>query len=160
MKRYRGGDTVERGIYLNVRRLAAESMQERGALPGTEEVAYCRLPTLAVALAAPLLGGIYLVLLPVIGFVVLAGLAMARGFQLIGGAALRLVRVLRPTWTPAGALLGTGRPAGNTSKHPDGWSKAVEKQLADGTREAVGDGPVPSPPLPSSSCATPTESEK
>jgi hypothetical protein len=152
MKRYRGGEEVPRGFYIHTRRLASESMKESGLLPGTERDVYCRVPTFGLLVAGPLVGGLYVVFLPLIGFVVLVSAVTVRAFQLGADAVRAFLRVLRPSWSPARALLARGKARGETRKRRDEWAEEVEKQLAqdneasDNSADRPGHGSVPLQP--------------
>jgi hypothetical protein len=131
MKRYRGGDEVGPGFYIHTGRLSSESMKERGFLPGTERDVYRRVPTVGLVFVGPLLGALYVVFLPLIGFVMLAGAVAGKAFELGAHAVRASVRVLRPSWSPARALLARGKPEEDARKRRDEWAEEVGKQLAD-----------------------------
>lgn len=67
MNRYRGGQLVEPGLYVNPRQLAFESLDRTGRLPGTDRDRYRRVSPIVLLLAAPVVGGIYVLFLPFIG---------------------------------------------------------------------------------------------
>ena len=71
MKRYSAKETVDAGIYFNLRRLAFESLEERGGLPGTEGDVYYRLPVLLVLPVGLMVSLAFLIFLPLIGFAML-----------------------------------------------------------------------------------------
>ena len=74
MKRYRAHDTVDEGFYLNPRRLAIKSLEERGSLPGEAGDAYFRIPTLAVLPIGLAVSLVYVIFLPLVGFLMLGRL--------------------------------------------------------------------------------------
>ena len=85
MFRHRGGDHVGAGYYWNREDWSiVELSREGGILPGNRELAYVRIPLLLFLILAPVLGGLYVVLLPFVGFgmmlVVLADAARQRLF--------------------------------------------------------------------------------
>ncbi len=76
MKRYTGQQTVEPGIYLNVRQLRFHNAEDRGALPGTPGDVWRRVPAPVLLVVGPLVGLVYVMFLPLLGFV---GLLWAAG---------------------------------------------------------------------------------
>src|SRR5574341_1039637 len=72
MKRYTGSETVEPGLYFNARQLSFKSVDETGPLPGSRAEVYRRVPILVLLVVGPILGLVYAVFLPFIGFAVVA----------------------------------------------------------------------------------------
>lgn len=136
MRTYTGTQDVEPGIYVNFKRLRAESIEEPGRLPGTDVDHYVRVPMVAMLALAPLFGLAYVIFLPFIGFAMVAWLAGSKVAQLGSTAAAASVRVLRPGWAPALAFLSRSKPsrkpADETETTPDAWTEEVEKKLNDG----------------------------
>jgi hypothetical protein len=110
MARYLGGTQAPGGIYWNARRLTMVSVPaEGGALPGDAGDRYRSVHWAVALLVAPVLGGLYVVILPFIGFGMLAAYAWRRA---AGGArqgASELAATMAPGWRPGEAHL-TGRP--------------------------------------------------
>ena len=129
MNRYRGNQLVEPGVYVNPRQLSFESLRQDGRLPGSARDHYRRVSPIILLLAAPVLGGLYVVFLPVIGLAMLAWLAGAKAVQLVSHAAAASARVLRPGWTPGGAFLSKGKQATNATRHEDPWLEEKKEQL-------------------------------
>jgi hypothetical protein len=70
MKRFHGGTKAEPGFYWSTGRWAVETVSERPAvLAGPPEETYVRIPMLAMLAVAPVMGGLFAVFLPLIGFV-------------------------------------------------------------------------------------------
>ncbi len=66
--KYFGGDNVRFGFYWNVKEWEAQIVpKEGGELKGASDMAYVRLPLLAVLTLAPLMGALYAFFLPFIG---------------------------------------------------------------------------------------------
>jgi len=97
MKTYRGTETVAPGIYFNVKELRFHAVDEEGPLPGGAEDLCRRVPTAAMLVVGPLAGLAYAVFLPLIGFVMLGGIAVRRG----GDGLRRLFRTARRALRPA-----------------------------------------------------------
>lgn len=129
MKRYWGGQKVEPGTYVNLAQFSFQSVQPEEALPGTEMDEYRRVPTLALVVIGPLLGGLYVVFLPVIGFAMLAWVVGSKAVQLAGRGAAASVHVLKPAWQPTRASLGGGKTTAGAPKAKDTWAEETEKEL-------------------------------
>src|ERR1051325_9113322 len=68
MTKYTGGETVKAGFYWNQAKLGAEIVPaEGGALPGTDETTYYRIAWPVLLVAAPVMGGAFAMVPPVIG---------------------------------------------------------------------------------------------
>jgi len=67
MIRYFGGSKVESGWYVNASSLTLVSLAAEGTLPGTERDAFVRLPWPLLLAAGPVLGGLFVLALPVVG---------------------------------------------------------------------------------------------
>lgn len=131
MKRFHANDQVDPGIYLNLRQLSFKSMSDEGRLPGTEKDVYRRVPALVLLVAGPLLGLAYVIFLPLLGFVMLAGFLLRKGAEVAAEAAAAAARVLRPAWQPARAFLTRGKPAKRPEGGKDRWAEEVERELED-----------------------------
>ncbi|MEK7372512.1 MAG: hypothetical protein AAB265_13770 [candidate division NC10 bacterium] len=129
MKRYTGSETVEPGLYFNPRQLSFKSVDEEGPLPGSTDEVYRRVPILVLLVVGPILGLVYAVFLPFIGFVMVTSLLGVKAVQLAGGAARGAVRVLRPGWEPSMAFLSRSRPTKTKREAPDEWAEDVRKKL-------------------------------
>lgn len=135
MTRYRGTQMVGPGYYFNVREMAFHSMEDEGRLPGSREDEYRRVPAAALLVAGPLMGLVYVMFLPVIGFAMLAWVAGGKAVGLLTQAAVSVGRVLTPVWKPAMAFFSKGRPAKSPNKRADAWAKDVRKELEEETDE-------------------------
>jgi hypothetical protein len=102
MRTYEGGASVKSGFYWD---LGAWSLTTRsgngGILPGGPDRRYVKVPVPVVLLLAPVMGGLYVMFLPFIGFAMVFAYA-------VRGAALGLTRALgalsatvAPSWAPA-----------------------------------------------------------
>jgi membrane-associated phospholipid phosphatase len=131
MTLYRGNQTVEPGLYLNLRQFSFESVEEAKALPGTSEAIYRRVPMLALVAAAPFLGLAFVVFLPFIGFAMVAWLLGVKGMHLAADAVGAAARVVRPNWEPSLAFLNRSKRAAKTPTKDvaDTWAADVEKKL-------------------------------
>lgn len=141
MTRYRGNDMVEAGTYLNLRRLRAETLEEAGRLPGDGATAWRRVPETMLLVAAPFVGLLYVIFLPLIGFLMLGKVVAEWAAGQVADALGATVRVLRPAWQPAVAFLGRGRRKreGETAREerPDAWAEAARAEAAEDAGEDV-----------------------
>ena len=106
-----GGTAVRSGYYWNLGKWEVIPIErDGGLLPGGRGDKFLRLPVLAVLLLLPMLGGLFVVFLPVIGFV-LAFQAAARPIVgLFRKSAAELASTVTPGWAPGEAHL-TGKRA-------------------------------------------------
>lgn len=89
MKRYIGNHRVKAGFYWTPARWEIITVPSQGGmLPGGEETNYVRLPVLLVTLLGALLGAVYVIFLPLIGFVMFFGFA-GKKLLLLSGKAVR-----------------------------------------------------------------------
>ena len=137
MRHYRGTETVEPGLYLNLRQLSFKSMDETGCLPGKVEDVYRRVPTLALLLVGPLMGLAFVVFLPFIAFVMVGWLLVVKSTHLAADAMRGAVRVLRPGWEPSLAFLSRSKPARTEHGETDEWARAAREKLDRADRDAA-----------------------
>lgn len=131
MTLYRGNQTVEPGLYFNLRQFSFESVDEPKALPGSGDAVYRRVPMLALIAAAPFIGLAFVVFLPFIGFAMVSWLVGVKGMHLAADAAGAAARVLRPNWEPSLAFFSRSKRAKATPTNDvgDAWAQGVEKKL-------------------------------
>ncbi|HUK65581.1 MAG TPA: hypothetical protein VLV17_02050 [Anaeromyxobacteraceae bacterium] len=132
MQRYVGGTRVKRGYYVNGSTFAfANIVRDGDALPGGEGERYLRLPTPVVLAAAPAVAGLFVMLLPFIGFGVVAQ-ALGRKIGLGASAKARdIAAALSPGPVPGEAHLA-GTPAekgGGEGTALDGEAKELAKAI-------------------------------
>jgi hypothetical protein len=76
MARYHGGKWVKAGFYWSPARWEIITIPKGGrALPGGEELSYFRVPVLFILVLGPLMGAVYVIFLPLIGFGLFFGFA-------------------------------------------------------------------------------------
>lgn len=130
MRHYEGNQQVESGIYLHSRSFHIESHVEEGPLPGNDSDRYYRIPPVALLIVGPVLGLVYAIFLPVVGFVMLGKLIATKATDLALGATRASLRVLRPSWQPSMAFLGRSKQRKDAQREDDSWSRDVEERLA------------------------------
>lgn len=70
MKRWNGGTKVEPGFYWNTSGWAIATVSEKPApLPGPSTETYVRIPMIVMLAVGPVMGGLFAMFLPLIGFV-------------------------------------------------------------------------------------------
>jgi hypothetical protein len=127
-KTYAGKTQVASGIYLNRRSFQLINIEkDGGTLPGAPEAQFLRIPTLLAMIAAPALGGLFVVALPFIGFGVL-GQAVVRA---ITGSAKEVAATVATPAMPAGSAALTGKPAEKnaTGEAADHATEALAKEI-------------------------------
>ena len=91
MARYHGGDQVRAGFFWAPSRWEIVPVSKReGVLPGTKEVGYRRIPLVLLALLGPVMGALYVVFLPFIGFAMVLWLT-GKKLALVVGKDLRFL---------------------------------------------------------------------
>ncbi len=117
MFRYRGSNEVGRGYYWNPKTWAIEMINtERGVLPGGAEVAYARVPVLALLLLAPIMGLAYAIFLPFIGFALLGDYVVRKLAAAVREAAAATADMLGGEWRPGEAYLARRRRGRKTAE--------------------------------------------
>ncbi len=87
MTRYHGAQLVKGGFYWNASGWEVLSIPgEGGVLPGTKANRYTRVPLVLVMVVGPLLGALYAILLPFIGFAMFLGLAGKKLYEIVRSA--------------------------------------------------------------------------
>ncbi len=139
MSRYAAGSKVAQGFYWNVGRWELANVPAGGgSLGGQSGDTFVRIPFLAALVLAPVMGLVYVMFLPFIGFAMLLGLvgkAVGRGVHrvFVGTAA-----AVQPSWRPGEAYL-TGEKHDEAKKEGeprkdeklDALSREVEKKRGD-----------------------------
>jgi hypothetical protein len=123
------GTMVKGGFYFNRDKLDLITVSgKEGLLPGADGQRYLRVPVLAVLLLAPVLGGLFVMFMPFIGFALVfqhLGRLMVSGARRAGRA---LAFVITPTWRPGEAYF-----AGN-----EGEKKQVKESAEGKSDEKLG----------------------
>ncbi len=144
MRNHVGGTQVPGGYYLNRREwdFATVSGKE-GTLPGGPEDRFIRVPVLGLMLFAPIMGLLFVVFMPFIGFA-LAAYALTTKLgawgRKLGG---QLVSTMAPAFRPGEAYFA-GEPKGEEpksepAKREDGL-KELEREIAERRRAEEAQG--------------------
>ncbi len=125
MRQHEGGEKVPGGFYWKQKNWEIEVVKgDEGTLPGKADTTYVRIPTLAMLLGAPVMGGLFVVFLPFLGFAMLAKHFGKKAYSGMKEAADEIGAAVGPSWQPGEARF-TGRKKAKKGKK--GESKAVEK---------------------------------
>jgi hypothetical protein len=129
MKRFHGTQTVDPGLYFNVRRLSFRSVEEASRLPGRSDEVYRRVPALALLVVGPFLGLVYVLFLPFIGLAMVSWLLARKAGQIAHESGGAIARVLAPAWKPATAFLSRSKRGKKRSAKRDRWAEKTRKKL-------------------------------
>jgi len=125
------GTMVKGGFYFNRDKLDLIAVSgKEGLLPGANGQRYLRVPVLAVLLLAPVLGGLFVMFMPFIGFALVfqhLGRLMLSGVKRAGRG---LLFVVTPTWRPGEAYF-----AGKEGEKKDAKEAAAAKAKAEETEK-------------------------
>jgi hypothetical protein len=136
MAKYTGGMQVGGGYYWNARSWEVEVVSDEGGLlRGAAAERYVKVPFPALFVIVPLLGALFLMFLPMIGFALFA-YAIAR--KVTGGVkqgATELASTMQPGQFAAGAAYFTGKPGEEKKAEGPGAAKSpeiekLEKEIA------------------------------
>ncbi len=138
MTRYAGGTKVSGGYYWNARGWNVEVVpHEGGKLPGSDTARYVRVPFPLLFVVLPVMGLLFLVALPVIGFAVFAYAIAKRIAAPVRRGAEELASTVTPGMVHGEAHL-TGKPGeekasageGKAAEAPEAIAK-LEKEIAE-----------------------------
>jgi len=135
---YVGGQTVAAGFYWNTKEWELETLSGKGGkLPGKADAAYVKVPAVAMLTLAPMMGAMYVMFLPFIGFALLAehvgrkvAGAAKRGAEDVAGALIPEVRPGEAYLTGKKDGKKPAEAAGKTEKG-DGEVEKLEKEIAE-----------------------------
>ncbi|HAU07490.1 MAG: hypothetical protein UW46_C0006G0050 [Candidatus Yanofskybacteria bacterium GW2011_GWF1_44_227] len=78
MRIYHGGELAKRSYYLNVKKWELIPLEDGSIIEGEPKQIFFRLSLIETLFSAPLLGAVYVIFLPIAGFVVLAKVLCTR----------------------------------------------------------------------------------
>jgi hypothetical protein len=142
MARYEGGMQVGGGYYWSPRNWEVEVVpSEGGRLKGAAEMRYVKLPFPLLFAVVPLLGALFLVFLPLIGFA-LFGYAIVKK---VTGGVKQSAAELASTVVPGGFATGeahfTGKPGEEKGAGAEGAAQAEIEKLAKEIEARKGEKP-------------------
>ena len=131
--KYVGGANAPAGFYWNTKEWELETLSGKGGkLPGKNDAAYVKVPAVAMLTLAPMMGALYVMFLPFIGFALLAEHV---GRMAVGAAkrsAEDVAGALVPEVRPGEAYL-TGKKDGKKAEaaKADGEIEKLESEIAE-----------------------------
>lgn len=123
MRKHGGGEKVPGGFYWKQNNWEIEVVKgDEAKLPGDAGTTYVRIPTLAMLVGAPVMGGLFVVFLPFLGFVMLANHFGKKAVSGLKHATDEVDAAGGPRWQPGEAYLA-------------GKKKTKKGKKATGTKE-------------------------
>ena len=129
MTKYTGGKLVKGGYYWNPRAWNVEVIAAEGGRLPVSDTSFVRLPFPLLFVIVPVLGALFLMFLPLVGFALL-GYAIVR--KVTGGvkeSATELAATMSPGWVPGEAHL-TGKPGAEKPAEPSAGIRTLEDEVA------------------------------
>ena len=136
MAKYTGGEKVGGGYYWNVRNWEVEVVPSEGGRLKATEGTRVKVPFPALFVIVPLLGALFLMFLPFIGFALLAYAIVKKVTGGVKQGATELAATVQPGSFAAGSAYFTGKP-GEEKKAEGATSPELEKleqEIADRKR--------------------------
>jgi hypothetical protein len=101
-----GGTNVRSGFYWNLGKWEMVTVPRQGGLlPGVTGDRYLKVPVIAMLGLAPLMGGLYVMFLPFIGFAMVLNWAARQLGTAVRNGFMELATVVAPRWQPGEAYL-------------------------------------------------------
>jgi len=97
-----GGHTVQAGTYWNLSNGSRVQMEQEGVLPGSGTTRYIKAPVAVMLMAAPVIGLVFAVFLPLIGIVMTLSMV---GKKLVQGTESAAAGSMSFGWRPIQAYL-------------------------------------------------------
>jgi hypothetical protein len=127
--------TVKNGFYWNVAKWEMRIIpRQGGVLPGDAGDRYLKVPILALLVVAPVMGALYAIFLPFIGFALVLGFAARKAGAGAKALAGHVMATVSPRWSPGEAYLA-GKGKGPARK--GGEASADEKPATSQPLDAI-----------------------
>ena len=121
-----GGYKAKGGFYWNKYDWKIEVVRgEEGILPGSKDD-YKKIPTLAMLVAAPVMGGLFVVFLPFVGTYMVVGHGAKKAMAGVRDASTELASAIGPRWQPGEAYFGFRKTKKKDEKKPEPLEKKLE----------------------------------
>jgi hypothetical protein len=116
-----GGTAAKNGFYWNLGKWAMTMVPKQGGLlPGDAGDKYIKVPVLALLVVAPVMGAVYAMFLPFIGFAMLFTFLGKKAFAATRVGVSGVAATMTPEWRPGEAYLaGTTRKSGDAENGED-----------------------------------------
>ena len=139
MRKHEGGEKVPGGFYWKQNNWEIEVVKgNEGTLPGKTDTTYVRIPTLAMLLGAPVMGGLFVIVLPFLGFAMLASHLGKKAVAGVKEAADEIGAAVGPAWQPGEARFAGKKKAKKGKKA--GTKTAEEGETAEKAEDKHEDG--------------------
>jgi hypothetical protein len=110
MTRYNGGENVGAGTYWNLKSGKVVELKRKGILPGGGDLGYYRVPFFILFFLMIALGGVYVLVLPVL---IISTMVYMTAVRVFGSLYLQMRKCVSFGWRPAEAYLaGKGKEKG------------------------------------------------
>ena len=122
------GANVKGGFYFNRDKLNLVTVSGKlGTLPGNEGHRYVRIPSLAMVFLAPLLGGLFVLFMPIIGFVLVLQHLSRLSLSGLRRTGRGLLGIVTPTWRPGEAYFAGKQQERRQGKDADKTAEEIKK---------------------------------
>jgi len=139
MTTHNGGTAVKSGYYWNQRNWEFTMVpDDGGVLPGSADHRYRKVPLLLLLLAAPIIGGVFVMFLPLIGFAMAVGFAAKKVYGGIRGLGTDVAASMAHDMVPGEAYFAGkgGEPADQKDEpKPDAALDQLQKEIDDKRNE-------------------------
>ncbi|MEW5984873.1 MAG: hypothetical protein AB1806_21170 [Acidobacteriota bacterium] len=103
---YTGGTRVKSGFYWSMKAWDMAMVPAGGGLlPGGGDRTYTRIPSFLFLLMAPMMGALYVVFLPFVGFAMVLGYAARAAKRAATDTFMKVAVAVAPSWAPGEAYL-------------------------------------------------------
>ncbi|HSN13852.1 MAG TPA: hypothetical protein VLT61_04420 [Anaeromyxobacteraceae bacterium] len=126
MTKFESNAAVKAGYYFNPITMSIVPVSRDGERLPNEKGTWIAIPTVAALVLTPLLGAMFLMFLPMIGFVLSAEAAGKRVAGAFRGGAGELAATMAPGWVPGEAHL-TGKGADKDAKAAEAAAPEAER---------------------------------
>jgi hypothetical protein len=105
-----GGTAAKSGFYWNLGKWEMTMVPKQGGiLPGSASERYLKVPVVALLVLAPMMGAVYAMFLPFIGFALLFTFLGKKAFAMGRSGAVDVAATMAPAWRPGEAYLASGQ---------------------------------------------------
>ena len=113
-----GGTAAKSGFYWNLGKWEMAMIPKQGGiLPGDAGEKYLRVPVVALLVLAPMMGAIYAMFLPFIGFALLFTFLAKKAFSFGKSSAVDVAATMTPSWRPGEAYLADDKKTDEEKDH-------------------------------------------
>jgi hypothetical protein len=115
-----GGTAAKNGFYWNLGKWEMTMVPKQGGiLPGGAGERYLKVPVVGLLVLAPLMGAVYAMFLPFIGFAMLFAFLGKKALAMGRSGAVDVAATMTPDWRPGEAYLASSRRKGPDAENGD-----------------------------------------